>query len=138
MEIIGQHIENQVKITKEANPEGVVERMVVGLCEQMNIKEEKFGNILLALTEAVDNAIEHGNKNHPEKAVELSYKTSPEDLTFTVADQGQGFDPAHVSDPTHPESISEEGRGLFVMKHLADKVAFEENGKKVVLSFNLN
>ncbi len=135
---MNQHTENQVKITKLNNPEGVVERMVVSLCEKMNIKEEKFGNILLALTEAVDNAIEHGNKNNPDKSVELSYKTSPEGVTFTVSDQGQGFDPKNVSDPTHPENISEEGRGLFVMKHLADKIAFEENGKKVVLSFNLN
>lgn len=133
-----QQAENQVKITKGNNPEGIVERMVVNLCEQMNIKEEKFGNILLALTEAVDNAIEHGNKNNPEKTVELSYKTSSEGLTFTVADQGQGFDPSHVSDPTNPTNISEEGRGLFVMKQLADKVDFEENGKKVILSFNLN
>jgi serine/threonine-protein kinase RsbW len=133
-----QQAENQVKITKENNPEGIVERMVVSLCEQMNIKEEKFGNILLALTEAVDNAIEHGNKNNPDKTVELSYKTSSEGLTFTVADQGQGFDPNHVSDPTNPTHIADGGRGLFVMKHLADKVDFEENGKKVVLSFNLN
>ena len=138
MDLVSQHIENQVKITNQNNPEGVVERIVVGLCEQMNIKEEKFGNILLALTEAVDNAIEHGNKNNPEKAVELSYKTSDTGVTFTIADQGTGFNPAQVSDPTHPESVSEEGRGLFVMKLLADKVAFEENGKKVVLSFNLN
>ena len=78
MELVSQHIENQVKITKDNNPENVVERVVVGLCEKMNIKEEKFGNILLALTEAVDNAIEHGNKNNPEKSVELSYKTSPQ------------------------------------------------------------
>jgi len=133
-----QLAENQVKITRNANPEGVVERIVVGLCEKMNIKEEKFGNILLALTEAVDNAIEHGNKNHPDKSVELTYETSPGGVTFIVEDEGQGFDPNHITDPTQPESVSEEGRGLFVMKHLADKVAFEENGKKVVLSFNLN
>lgn len=138
MELTSQHIENQVKITKQNNPEGIVESVVVNLCEKMNIKEEKFGNILLALTEAVDNAIEHGNQNNPDKSVELSYKTSPEKVTFTVADQGQGFNPDHITDPTLPGSKSAEGRGLFVMKHLADKVAFEDNGKKVVLSFNLN
>ena len=135
---MSQNADNQVQITKKNNPEGVVERMVVSLCEKMNIKEEKFGNILLALTEAVDNAIEHGNQNHPDKTVELSYKASPEWVTFTVSDQGQGFDPSHVTDPTHPENISDTGRGLFVMKHLADKIEFEENGKKVVLSFNHN
>jgi serine/threonine-protein kinase RsbW len=133
-----QQLENQVLLTKTNNPEGIVERMVVTLCEEMNIKEEKFGNILLAVTEAVDNAIEHGNQNNPNKAVELSYKTSPIDVTFTVADQGYGFDPANVSDPTNPKNQAEKGRGLFVMKHLADNITFEENGKKVVLSFNLN
>lgn len=133
-----QQAENQVIITKKGNPEGIVERMVVSLCEEMHIKEEKFGNILLAITEAVDNAIEHGNQNSPDKAVELSYTASPSDLTFTVADQGPGFDPNHVSDPTNPKNQAEKGRGLFVMKHLADKITFEENGKKVVLSFNLN
>lgn len=133
-----QQLENQVIITKKSNPEFVVERMVVSLCEEMNINDEKFGNILLAVTEAVDNAIEHGNQNSPEKAVELTYRTTPVDVTFTVADQGRGFDPAVVSDPTIPTNQAEKGRGLFVMKHLADKITFEENGKKVVLSFNLN
>jgi len=111
--------------------------MVVDLCEKMNIKDEKFGNILLAVTEAVNNAIEHGNKNSPEKDVQVSYQSSPEQITFTVADQGHGFDLKLVPDPTQPESKDPEaGRGIFVMKHLADKMEF--NGNKVLLSFNLN
>lgn len=126
-----------ISLTK--NPESVVENMVVNLCEQMNIGEDKFGNILLAVTEAVNNAIEHGNKNNPEKTVEVSYQTSPEKVTFTVSDQGQGFDLKNVSDPTLPESKDPEaGRGIFVMKHLADKMELQDNGKKVLLSFNLN
>jgi serine/threonine-protein kinase RsbW len=134
-----QAIEKQLHISPKNNPEGVVEQMVVSLCEKMNIKEEKFGNILLALTEAVNNAIEHGNKNNPEKTVQLSYDSSPEALTFTVSDQGQGFDLKNVTDPTLPESADPEaGRGIFVMKHLADKMEFLDNGNKVLLSFNLN
>lgn len=135
---MSQLIEQIVTITKEANPEGVVERMVVDVCESMNIREEKFGNILLAISEAVDNAIEHGNKRNPDKEVFISFCASDKDITFTVADEGQGFDPNRVADPTQPDNRPEAGRGLFVMKHLADKVAFEDNGKKVVLSFNLN
>ena len=129
----------QVNISPKNNPEGVVEHMVVDLCEAMNIKEEQFGNILLAVTEAVNNAIEHGNKNNPEKTVQLSYESSPKQVTFTVADQGQGFDLKNVPDPTQPESKDPEaGRGIFVMTHLADKIEFLDNGNKVLLSFNLN
>ena len=137
--IMNQITEKQVNINSKNNPEGIVEYMVVNLCEKMHIKEERFGNILLAVTEAVNNAIEHGNKNSPEKTVQLSYQSSPEQVTFTVADQGQGFDLKLVPDPTQPESKDPEaGRGIFVMKHLADKMEFLDNGKKVLLSFNLN
>ncbi len=134
-----QIIDKQVSINPKNNPEGVVEHMVVNVCEEMHIKEEKFGNILLAVTEAVNNAIEHGNKNSPEKSVELSYKSSSEQITFTVADHGKGFDLKLVPDPTQPESKDPEaGRGIFVMKQLTDKIEFLENGNKVLLSFNLN
>ncbi len=137
--MMAQSTDKQVNINPKNNPEGVVEHMVVSLCEKMNIKDEQFGNILLAVTEAVNNAIEHGNKNCPEKNVLLSYISSPEQLTFTVSDQGQGFDHKQVADPTHPESKDPEaGRGIFVMKHLADKMEFLDNGNKVLLSFNLN
>lgn len=136
---MAQNTDLQMNISLTKNPESVVENMVVNLCEQMNIGEDKFGNILLAVTEAVNNAIEHGNKNNPEKTVEVSYQTSPEKVTFTVSDQGQGFDLKNVSDPTLPESKDPEaGRGIFVMKHLADKLELLDNGKKVMLSFNLN
>jgi serine/threonine-protein kinase RsbW len=134
-----QNTTNQVNIGPKNNPEGVVENMVVNLCEQMNIGEEKFGNILLAVTEAVNNAIEHGNQNNPEKTVQISYTSSPQEVIFTVSDQGQGFDLKQVPDPTQPESKDPEaGRGIFVMKHLADKMEFVDKGNKVLLSFNLN
>lgn len=135
---MSQLTEQLVTITKETNPEGVVERMVVDLCESMRITDEKFGNILLAVSEAVDNAIVHGNQNDPDKEVFIGLSSSDTDVTFTVADEGKGFDPDRVADPTQPNNKAQEGRGLFVMKHLADKLAFEDNGKRVVLSFNLN
>src|SRR3954466_5510918 len=114
-----QATDKQVNITPKNNPEGVVEHMIVNVCDEMQIKEEKFGNILLAVTEAVNNAIEHGNQNSPEKTVQLSYRSSSDQITFTVADQGQGFDLKLVPDPTQPECKDPEaGRGIFVMKHL--------------------
>lgn len=134
-----QIIEKQLNVSPKNNPEGVVEYMVVNLCEKMHIGEDKFGNILLAVTEAVNNAIEHGNKNNPEKTVQVSYETSPERLTFMVADQGKGFDIKQVTDPTQPESKDPKaGRGIFVMKHLTDKLEYIKPGNRVLLSFNLN
>src|ERR1700752_1766300 len=127
-------LNKKIQINSQTNPEGVVERAIVDVCEEMQIGEEKFGNILLAVTEAVNNAIEHGNKNNPEKTVQISYTSSPQEVIFTVSDQEQGFDLKQVPDPTQPESKDPEaGRGIFVMKHLADKMEFVDKGNKVLL-----
>jgi serine/threonine-protein kinase RsbW len=129
----------KIQINSHTNPEGVVERAIVDVCEEMQIGEEKFGNILLAVTEAVDNAIEHGNKNHPDKKVELSYQSSIKEITFAVTDQGQGgFDINEVTDPTKPENPENTGRGILIMKMLSDKLEFLNEEKTVLLSFNLN
>lgn len=134
-----QNTDKQLNIDLKANPEGVVEKVITNLYDKMIIGEEQFGNILLAVTEAVNNAVEHGNKNNPNKTVQLSYTSSQKEITFMVSDQGQGFDLSEVPDPTHPENHNPEaGRGIFVMKHLADKLELQDNGKKVLLSFNLN
>jgi serine/threonine-protein kinase RsbW len=131
-------LNKKIQIDSQTNPEGVVERAVVYVCEQMHISEEKFGNILLAVTEAVDNAIEHGNKNNPDKNVQLSYQSSPKEITFTVTDQGQGFDINKITDPTNPENAENAGRGILIMKMLSDKLEFNNEEKTVLLSFNLN
>ena len=131
-------LNKKIQINSQTNPEGIVERAIVDVCEQMQISEEKFGNILLAVTEAVDNAIEHGNKNNPDKKVQLSYHTSPKEITFAVTDQGQGFDVNAITDPTNPENAENAGRGILIMKMLADKLEFNNEEKTVLLSFNLN
>jgi serine/threonine-protein kinase RsbW len=135
MEIL---FDKKIQINPQANPEGTVERTIVEVCEQMHIGEEKFANILLAVTEAVDNAIEHGNKNNPGKNVQLAYQSSSNNITFAITDQGQGFDLSHVTDPTKPENPENAGRGILIMKMLSDKLEFLNEEKTVLLSFNLN
>ncbi|HEX7413753.1 MAG TPA: ATP-binding protein [Bacteroidia bacterium] len=127
-----------VEINSKDNSECVVEHIVVDVCEQMQIGEQRFGNILLAVNEAVDNAIEHGNKNNPDKKVELAYHSSKEEITFAVTDQGQGFDAKHITDPTKLENPENVGRGILIMKLLSDKLEFLSEEKTVLLSFNLN
>ena len=127
-----------ILINPNNNPEGTVEHLVVDVCEQMHIGKEKFGNILLAVTEAVDNAIIHGNKNNPDKKVELGYHSSKQDVTFAVTDEGEGFNINTITDPTTPENPESIGRGIFIMKALSDKLQFLPEEKTVLLSFNLN
>src|ERR1700739_1583992 len=123
-----------IQITQQSSPENLVERAIVDVCEEMQIGDEKFGNILLAVTEAVDNAIEHGNQNNPNKKVELSYQSSPEEITFSITDEGQGgFGINTVTDPTKPENPEDSGRGLLIMKMLSDKLEFINEEKKVLL-----
>ena len=130
--------DKEVLLTPTENPEGMVERTVSEICSTIHIADEQYGNILLALTEAVDNAIVHGNKSDLHKKVHISCHYEPHDLIFSVSDEGQGFDFEHISDPTVLENPAEEGRGLFIMKHLADKVEFKNKGNTVLLSFHLN
>lgn len=115
----------------------VVEKMIDGLCELYNINEEHYGNILISLTEAVNNAMVHGNRMDPDKQVVLTYETSDEVLKFTITDEGPGFDYKNLPDPTAPENIEKpHGRGVFLMKNLSDNCEFSEDGRIVELEFN--
>jgi serine/threonine-protein kinase RsbW len=116
----------------------LVEKLVDDVCDLFDIKEEIYGHILVALTEAVNNALQHGNRSNPDKQIEVTFKVKDDTLYFTVKDQGPGFDPSTLPDPTDPKNIEKPtGRGIFLMKHLCDKVTFEENGTKVIMEFKL-
>ena len=116
-----------------------LENYVDQLCEQFAVSEDDYGNILIAITEAVNNAITHGNQLDISKKVCLSIVGNPDELEFIVEDEGSGFDPAAVPDPTLPENLEKlSGRGLFLMKNLADDVSFEEDGRKIKLKFTIS
>jgi len=115
----------------------IVENLVDELCETHSIKEDFYGNILIALTEAVNNAIVHGNKLDEDKQVRLAVSHSGEVLKFTIQDEGPGFDYNNLPDPTAPENIEKpNGRGVFLMKNLADRCEFLEEGTIVSLEFD--
>lgn len=113
-----------------------VEQLVDRTCAGLGINEDFYGNVLIAVTEAVNNAIQHGNKQQSSLVVELNVSDSSDAFCFTVEDQGDGFDFDNLPDPTSPENIlKENGRGIFLMKNLADEVSFENNGNKVLIYF---
>lgn len=116
----------------------LVEKLVDDVCDLFDIKEEIYGHILVALTEAVNNGLQHGNKANPNTNIEVTFKVKNDMLIFTVKDQGPGFDYDNLPDPTDPKNIEKPtGRGIFLMKHLCDNVTFEEKGKKVIMEFKL-
>lgn len=131
--------ENQkIRIASRAENIILVERMIEDVCDLFNISEDYYGNILVAITEAVNNAIYHGNQANPKKNIDIFFKSYPDHVSFIVKDEGQGFNYDNLPDPTNPENIENpNGRGVFLMRNLADKVSFEDNGSKVVLEFKM-
>lgn len=116
----------------------LVEKMIDEICEKHQISEDYYGNILVSLTEAVNNAIQHGNKYNPDKEVSLTFESTKEFLYFSVEDEGEGFDYNGLPDPTDPENIEKPyGRGIFLMKNLADNVEFSKNGRRVEIDFRI-
>lgn len=115
----------------------LAEALVDLVCKELGINEDYYGNILIAVTEAVNNAIKHGNNSDPEKDVQLQVLDSTDTFEFVVSDQGEGFDHTQLPDPTAPENIEKEhGRGIFLMTSLSDEVVFENNGNTVKLTFS--
>jgi serine/threonine-protein kinase RsbW len=100
------------------------------------LSENDCSDLAIALTEIVKNAILHGNKSDPHKKVSLHFAIGENRLTVSVTDEGLGFNPADVPDPTAPENLLKDtGRGIFVSHHLLDEVHFERisGGMKVTL-----
>lgn len=116
----------------------IVESFIDNSRDEYQISDDLYGNILIAITEAVNNAIQHGNQYDKEKFVKLTCSTSPSEISFVVEDEGIGFDFHTLPDPTSTENLLKpDGRGIFLMKHLSDVLKFENQGKKVELVFYL-
>ncbi|MEQ6121339.1 ATP-binding protein [Reichenbachiella sp. MALMAid0571] len=116
----------------------IVESFIDNAKEKFHFNDDIYGNIMIAVTESVNNAIVHGNLSDKNKNVSLSLELDDNSLKFTIEDQGVGFNYNDLTDPTAPENLEKiGGRGIFLMKHLCDEVTFHDEGKKVQLSFYL-
>jgi serine/threonine-protein kinase RsbW len=88
----------------------------------------------LALEEALVNAVKHGNGNDPAKSVRVSYRVTAQRVLTEVEDEGPGFDPGEVPDPTAPENLERSsGRGLFLMRSYMTWIRYNERGNRVAL-----
>ncbi|MCK5148559.1 ATP-binding protein [bacterium] len=129
--------ENTISMTIPSRIEELthIEELSVRLAKQLSLDQDKQNNLSIAITEAVGNAITHGNGRDPEKTVDILVKITPTTLTVSVSDQGSGFDPSSISDPLAPENmLKESGRGIFILRQLMDDVTFKFE-KGTTLSF---
>jgi serine/threonine-protein kinase RsbW len=116
-----------------------IENFVDTLKDEYNIGDDTYANMLTCLSEATINAIIHGNKQDENKKVYINLEVqSGKRLQFTVADEGEGFDYNQLPDPTAPENLENlTGRGVFIIKHLADQCIFNLKGNEVELHFKV-
>lgn len=114
-----------------------VETLIDNVCSKLQVKEGYYGNVLIAVTEAVNNAIQHGNNSNSSLNVDVAVGDKETDFCFSVKDYGNGFDYNHLPDPTAPENIEKEnGRGIFLMRSLAEEIEFEDGGTNVTIYFS--
>lgn len=126
-----------MKIKSNVENLRLVENFVDEISEDLSLHEDVYGNVLIATLEAVNNAIVHGNKKNEDLDVLVEFVTQNDDLLLIVQDQGPGFDYKNIPDPTSPENLEKiNGRGVFLMEKLSDKIEFNHNGSQVKLTFN--
>jgi serine/threonine-protein kinase RsbW len=115
-----------------------LENLIEEIADKYQIGEDTFGNMMTCLNEAVINAIIHGNKQDPAKKVIVNVDVDSKRAIWTITDEGKGFDYVHLADPTAPENLENlSGRGVFIIKHLADQCVFNDAGNEVELLFKI-
>ena len=114
----------RIRIESKLSNLRIVENAVDEITSEIGISYSSYGKILISLLEAVNNAIIHGNRSSPEKIVFISIDYRKPRLKIKIQDEGEGFTPDSVPDPTIPENIEEvNGRGVFIIARTPGIVA---------------
>ncbi len=114
-----------IEIESDPNNLITVEEFVNYFSKDLGLSEEQLSVLLLAVTEATTNAIIHANKCDPTKLVKIHAQIEDSKLLIKIKDEGKGFDPSKLPDPTEPENLlKDSGRGVFLMKVYMDDVKY--------------
>ena len=115
-----------------------VETFLQKTVKNSRISPNRYPDMLISLTEAVNNAIIHGNKEDHSKVVKIQMIHNRRQIKIIVKDEGGGFNINQVPDPTAPENIECcGGRGVYIMSRLADTIKFQDNGSTVEMHFQV-
>lgn len=105
---------------------------VEDLQKKCNLDDEISGNLMLLLSEAVTNAIEHGNEMDPNKTAEIVVDITENEVVAMVKDEGIGFQPSEQESPLTEENLlKDSGRGVFLLKELSDEMEYQEEGTRL-------
>jgi serine/threonine-protein kinase RsbW len=123
-----------------SKPESItlLENLIEQIADKHQISEDTFANMMTCLNEIAINAIVHGNKLDENKKVIVNAEVEPKRVIWTITDEGPGFDYDHLPDPTAEENLENlTGRGVFIVKQLADQCIFNSSGNEVELHFKI-
>ncbi|MBS1524313.1 MAG: ATP-binding protein [Bacteroidetes bacterium] len=123
-----------------SKPESIVllENLIEEIADKHQVSEDTFANMMTCLNEIAINAIVHGNKLDESKKVIINAEVEPKRIVWTITDEGEGFDYDHLPDPTAEENLENlTGRGVFIVKQLADQCIFNAAGNEVELHFKI-
>ena len=134
--------ENKYSLEIESDPNNLitVEEFVNYFAKDLGVSDERMNGLLLSVTEATTNAIIHGNKCNLDKKVYINVLVENNNIIIKVKDEGDGFDPASVPDPTEPQNLlKDSGRGVYLMKVYMDDLKYNAtpNGMETVLVLKL-
>jgi serine/threonine-protein kinase RsbW len=134
--------ETNYYIEVESDPNNLItiEEFVNYFAKDLGLDDEKLATLLLAVTEATTNAIIHANKCDKNKLVKVDVEVKNSKLIIKVIDEGKGFDPSQVPDPTRPENIlKDSGRGMYLMKMYMDDLKYNitDDGTETILTMNI-
>jgi serine/threonine-protein kinase RsbW len=123
-----------------SKPESItlLENLIEQIADKHHVSEDTFANMMTCLNEIAINAIVHGNKLDEKKKVIVNAEVDAKRVIWTVTDEGTGFDYEHLPDPTATENLENlTGRGVFIVKQLADQCIFNSSGNEVELHFKI-
>lgn len=121
-------IPNEIKLVRK------VSSRILKKLEPFKVDESTLFDIRLCVEETVRNAVEHGSPQGEESDIKISYTVKGGKFVFVVEDEGSGFDPMKVPDPTKKENIMKTGgRGVYLVRRLMDKVEFNKKGNRITL-----
>ena len=123
-----RQIENDSHLLKDISKE------LIDDLNEKNVDEDIVFDIHVAFEEALRNAMVHGNESDPEKKVTIETSVDGNSVIIAVEDEGPGFKPEDLPDPTQDENLLKEGgRGVYLMRHLMDELRYENDGRKVIM-----
>ncbi len=129
----------KTKIASESHLLQEISKELIEALKEDGVDEDIIFDIHIGFEEALRNAMIHGNKLSPEKMVKIETEITGNMVIMCVEDEGEGFDPENLPDPTLDENLlKESGRGVYLIKHLMDEVIYENGGRRIIMKKRLD